>query len=282
MSFAVIAVIGAGTMGSGIAQMFAENGLQTRLWDVNPALTGKGVEAIRGRLNKSAEKGSMTAAAAAETIARLHPAASLADLADADLVIEAIFENAEAKTALYRQLEAIVKPQTLIATNTSSLSVTELAAALGRPERFLGLHFFNPPTRLALVELITTPTFASERLDAVVALLQRCGKQPVTVKDAPGFIVNRLLLPFINEAARLVDAGIAAPADIDAAMRLGTLHPAGPLQVADLIGLDICCDILQKLADSLKDSHYLPAPALTSRVAAGKLGRKSGAGFYTY
>lgn len=282
MDIAVIAVVGAGTMGGGIAQMFAEKGFTTRLWDVNPALTAKGVAAIRGRMAKSVEKGSLTAAAAEEILARLHPAAGLAELADADLVIEAIFEDVAAKTALYRQLEGVVSAQTLIGTNTSSLSVTELSSALARPERFLGLHFFNPPTRLALVEVVTTPAFPAARADGIIALLKRCGKEPVTVKDSPGFIVNRLLLPFINEAARLVDAGIATPADIDAAMRLGTLHPAGPLQVADLIGLDICCDILTKLADSLGNPNYRPAAALTSRVAAGQLGRKSGAGFYTY
>lgn len=282
MDINVIAVIGAGTMGSGIAQMFAENGFVTRLWDVNATLTNKGIGAIRSRMNKSVEKGNLTAAAADECFDRLRPATTLTELADADLVIEAIYEDATAKTALYRQLEEIVKPKTLIGTNTSSLSVTELSTALARPERFLGLHFFNPPTRLALVEVITTATFAVDRLAEVTALLQRCGKQPVTVKDSPGFIVNRLLLPFINAAARLVDDGIASPADIDAAMRLGTLHPAGPLQVADLIGLDICCDILDKLAESLNDPNYRPVPALTTRVAAGHLGRKSGAGFYTY
>lgn len=282
MNTEIIAVVGAGTMGSGIAQMFAENGFVTRLWDVNPVLTHKGVEAIRKRMAKSVDKGSLSAQAAEESMARLRPAADLAELADAKLVIEAIFEDPDAKTALYRQLEKIVSTETLIGSNTSSLSVSELSKALTRPERFLGLHFFNPPTRLALVELITTPSFPAARAEGIIALLTRCGKQPVIVKDSPGFIVNRLLLPLINEAARLVDADIASPADIDAAMRLGTLHPAGPLQVADLIGLDICCNILEKLADSLNDPHYRPAAALTSRVDAGQLGRKSGAGFYTY
>ncbi|MDD4099388.1 MAG: 3-hydroxyacyl-CoA dehydrogenase family protein, partial [Lentisphaeria bacterium] len=242
----------------------------------------KGAEAIRGRLRKSVEKGTMTEEAAQASLARLRPAADLAELSDADLVIEAIYEDASAKTALYRQLEQTVSATTIIGTNTSSLSVTELSAALERPDRFLGLHFFNPPTKLALVEVITTPDFPADQTQTVTALLQRCGKQPVVVKDSPGFIVNRLLLPLINEAARLVDAGIAAPADIDAAMRLGALHPAGPLQVADLIGLDICCDILEKLSASLNKPEFRPAAALTSRVASGKLGRKTGAGFYTY
>ena len=282
MSIEVIGVVGAGTMGSGIAQMFAEKGLTTRLWDRTEELTRKGLEAIRKRLDKSVEKGTISAEAAAESLARLQPAASLAEFADVDLVIEAIFEDSTAKTALYRQLEEVVRADTLIGTNTSSLSVTDLSGTLARPERFLGLHFFNPPTRLALVEVITTAAFQAERLQEVNDLLQRCGKQPVTVKDSPGFIVNRLLLPLINEAARLVDSGVASPADIDTAMRLGTLHPAGPLQVADLIGLDICCDILQKLASSLDNPNYLPAAALTNRVAAGKLGRKSGCGFYSY
>ncbi len=282
MNKEIIAVAGTGTMGGGIAQMFAENGFKTRVWDVNPTFTAKGVENIRKRLSKSVEKGKIAATDAETVMSRIIPTDSLGAFADADLVIEAIIENENAKFKLYRQLEAVIRSTAIIGTNTSSLSVTGLSRQLGSPERFLGLHFFNPPTKLKLVEVITTSALKPEVLPTVNALLTRCGKQPVTVKDAPGFIVNRLLLPFINEAAKLVDAGVACPADIDTAMRLGTLHPAGPLQVADLIGLDICRDILEKLANALADPHYRPAKSIVDLVDAGKLGRKSGQGFYNY
>lgn len=278
----IIAVVGAGTMGSGIAQMFAENGFQTRLWDVNPDFTTMGISNIRKRLNKSVEKGTLSKETAEKTLSRLTPADDLNAFANADLVLEAIVENAEIKTALYKKLEAIVRPNAIIATNTSSLSILELSLQLSHPERFLGMHFFNPPTKLELVEVIVPSELPTQTITFVNELLSRCGKQPVTVKDSPGFIVNRLLLPFINEAAKLLDEGVASPEDIDTAMRLGTLHPAGPLQVADLIGLDICRDILEKLAETLNEPHYRPARSLVSLVEAGKLGRKTKQGFYSY
>lgn len=277
-----IAVIGAGTMGSGIAQLFIEHGFTTYLWDMDSASIQKGVEAIFGRISRSVAKNSMSEEQAKSCRKLLKPIAKLDELAGADLVLEAISESLDAKTKLYQQLEQVLSRQAVIASNTSSLSITALAATMQHQERFLGLHFFNPPTKLALVEVITTENFPAAILEKVLDVLQRCQKQPVLVKDAPGFIVNRLLLPLINEAARLVDAGVASPEDIDTAMRLGALHPAGPLQVADLIGLDICCHILDSLAESLDNPVYRPAPALRDRVAAGKLGRKSGAGFYTY
>lgn len=282
MNKEIIGVIGAGTMGGGIAQMFAENGFQVLLWDASPEFLDKGLENIRKRLNKSVEKGKQTAAEADAVFGRLGKAAGLESFAPADLIIEAVTENSAVKAELYRKLEKIVHRKTIIGSNTSSLSISGLAGSLASPERFLGMHFFNPPTKLELVEVVATPVLAPEVRQKVNALLARCGKKAVNVGDSPGFIVNRLLLPFINEAAKLLDAGTAGAEDIDAAMCLGALHPAGPLQVADLIGLDICEDILEKLAETLKRPDFKPAAAISSRVRAGKLGRKTGEGFYAY
>jgi 3-hydroxybutyryl-CoA dehydrogenase len=213
---------------------------------------------------------------------RIKQAADLTDFKTADLVIEAVIEDYDAKAKIYKELEKIVGTETIIGTNTSSLSVTDLSKNLTTPKRFLGIHFFNPPTKLELVEVITTPELSPEVNKKICDILCGCGKNAVSVKDSPGFIVNRLLLPFINEAAKLLDSGVANAEDIDTAMRLGTLHPAGPLQVADLIGLDICKDILEKLAESLKRPDYKPAKSINDLVEAGKLGRKSGKGFYEY
>jgi 3-hydroxybutyryl-CoA dehydrogenase len=282
MNKEIIGVIGAGTMGGGIAQMFAKNGFKTLLWDVNDTFIDNGIEKIRKRVNKSVEKGKLTDEAAKNILNLINKVADLKEFAVADLVIEAVIEDFDVKTELYRKLEKIIAPQTIIGTNTSSLSVTDLSQNLAVSGRFLGTHFFNPPTKLELVEVITTPDLNPVVMQRVSDILTRCGKSAVTVKDSPGFIVNRLLLPFINEAAKLVDAGVAKPEDIDTAMHLGTLHPAGPLQVADLIGLDICIDILEKLAESLNEPNYNPAKSMTNLVKAGKLGRKTGQGFYTY
>lgn len=277
-----IGVIGAGTMGGGIAQMFAENGFQTILWDVNDDFAVKGIEKIQKRLDKSVEKGKVTAEKAEDVLSRISKADDLSEFATADLVIEAIIENYDIKAELYKKLENIVGTETIIGSNTSSLSVSDLSANLKTPERFLGIHFFNPPTKLELVEVIATPSLCQKVNQKVNDILTRCGKKAVKVNDSPGFIVNRLLLPFINEAAKLLDDGVANAEDIDTAMRLGTLHPAGPLQVADLIGLDICKDILEKLAESLNQENYKPAKSIIDLVKAGKLGRKTGEGFHVY
>lgn len=282
MNTEIIAVIGAGTMGGGIAQMFAENGFKVLLWDVNDAFLDQGIENIKKRLNKRVEKRKLTASQAAPIFRRIHKANDLAEFAEADLVIEAIIENSDTKIELYTKLEKIVAAETIIGSNTSSLGITELSSNLTSPERFLGIHFFNPPTKLKLVELICTASLSPEASQTVSDLLQRCGKSAVRVNDSPGFIVNRLLLPFINEAAKLLDAGVAEAEGIDTAMRLGTLHPAGPLQVADLIGLDVCKDILEQLAESLNQPSYRPAKSIVDLVKAGKLGRKTGEGFHVY
>ena len=278
----IIGIIGTGVMGGGIAQMFAENGFQALIWDTADDVAARGYGAIRKRLDSSVEKGKIAATEAAAILGRIQPVRALEDLAPARLVMEAILEDLEAKSRLFSRLEQCLPPRTAIGTNTSSLSVVALAGALSRPERFLGIHFFNPPTKLELVELITTPVLDPAILTAARDLLSRCGKTVVTVKDSPGFIVNRLLLPLINEAARLVDEGVASAADIDTAMRLGAMHQAGPLQVADLVGLDVCKAILESMSTSLDQPFHKPAESIVALVDAGKLGRKTGEGFYKY
>lgn len=279
---AVIGVIGTGVMGGGIAQMFAENGFQALIWDSSAEITARGYGNIRKRLEKSVEKGKISAQDASVILDRIKPVRELEELSQSSLIIEAIIEDFEAKKKIFSRLDKCIAPNTAIGTNTSSLSVTELAQTVSHPERFIGIHFFNPPTKLELVELITISGSDPDILQKVREILSSCGKTAVTVKDSPGFIVNRLLLPLINEAAKLAGEGGANPEDIDAAMRLGALHPAGPLQVADLIGLDTCRNILETLCKSLDNQFYKPAKSIVDLVEAGKLGRKTGQGFYRY
>jgi 3-hydroxybutyryl-CoA dehydrogenase len=278
----IIGVIGTGVMGGGIAQLFAENGFHTLIWDASEEFTVKGYENIRKRLNKSVEKGKLSLQDSEAIISRIKPVKKIEELAPSGLVIEAIIEDFDSKKKIFSQLENILAPNTVIGTNTSSLSITKLAQTLARPERFMGIHFFNPPTKLELVELIAISGVNPDILQKVKGILSSCGKTAVMAKDSPGFIVNRLLLPFINESAKLVNEGVASVEDIDTAMCLGTLHPAGPLQVADLIGLDVCRNILETLSKSLDDPFYKPAKSMVDLVEAGKLGRKTGQGFYKY
>lgn len=278
----IIGVAGSGVMGGGIAQMFAENGFQVLVWDVTNEAASRGVQKIAKRLESSVAKGKLPAETATEITARIGVAEDLQAFAPAVLVIEAVIENMEQKQQLYRKLEEVLSPEAVIGTNTSSLSVAGLAEGLTHPERFLGIHFFNPPTKLELVELVAIPGLNADVLTNVREILGSCGKTTVAVKDSAGFIVNRLLLPFINEAAKLVDEGVASPQDIDTAMVLGTLHPAGPLQVADLIGLDVCAHILDVLAEAADRPEWRPADSIRELVAAGKLGRKTGEGFHRY
>lgn len=282
MEIKCVGVLGSGIMGGGIAQMFAENDFEVLLWDVEHDFAVKGMAGIEKRLRKSLEKGGIDAGAFSRITGHLRIADSLEALGGAQLIIEAVIEDFEVKSNLYKQLEQVISADTVVGTNTSSLSVNELAAAWRDPSRFLGVHFFNPPTKLELVEMIMTGRESETAVAAVRTVLDKCRKTPVQVKDSPGFIVNRLLLPMINEAAKLVDEGVASVEDIDTAMNLGALHPAGPLKVADLIGLDVCMKILDGMAVSLDNPFYRPAPAIAGRVRAGKLGRKSGAGFYNY
>jgi len=277
-----IGVIGAGIMGAGIAQMFAEHGRSVLLWDAAPEALKRGLDNIGKRLEKSAEKGTLPAGEAPRILARITPARALSDFAAADLVIEAVVEDLAVKRKLFSELEGVAAGTAILATNTSSLGISEIARGLGHPERFLGMHFFNPPTRLELVEVVPHGGTAQAAVAAVRELAAACGKTPVTVRDAPGFIVNRLLLLMINEAARMAGEGVASPADIDTAMRLGALHPAGPLAVADLVGLDTCRSILDVLRARLGNNAYAPAGAIVELLEAGRLGRKTKSGFFKY
>jgi len=282
MKINTIAVIGAGVMGGGIAQFFAETGCPVLLSDMNPELLDSGIGAIRGRLEKSAAKGKIPIARVDDVMSRIAPVGSLTALTEADLIVEAVVEDMAVKQSLLTELSLHVGRDAVLATNTSSLSVTEMSTAVTRPERFLGIHFFNPPTKLKLIEIVPTPLTSGRVVDRVSAMLAACGKTPVRVKDSPGFIVNRLLLLLINEAAKMVDEGVATAEDIDTAMQLAALHPAGPLAVADLIGLDTISKILDTLGHRMDTAKYAPADAITNAIADGRLGRKSGQGFHTY
>ncbi|OGV49473.1 MAG: hypothetical protein A2X49_00835 [Lentisphaerae bacterium GWF2_52_8] len=277
-----IGVLGSGVMGGGIAQMFAEKDFNVLLWDVEASVAEGGFEKIKKRLMKSVEKGKIDSSTAVAICGRIKPVARLQQMSEADLVIEAVVEDMNIKAELYRKLEEVISSEAIVGTNTSSLSVEALSAHWQKPERFLGIHFFNPPTKLELVELILPAKTSLETTRKVKEILQKCGKTMVDVKDSPGFIVNRLLIPMINEAAKLLDNGTADVSAIDTAMRLGALHPAGPLEVADLIGLDVCQKILERMAKALQNPFYEPAKAINERVDSGCLGRKSGAGFYKY
>lgn len=282
MEIKKIGIVGSGVMGGGIAQLFAERGYDVAVWDVSAALLDKGLGAIAKRLAKSAEKGSLTPEQAAAIAGRIKKAASLCEFKDADLVIEAVTEDLEIKRGIFRELEKSVSGAAVLATNTSSLSVRAISGGMKSPERMMGLHFFNPPTKLELVEIVPLKETRPEALSGVTEFLRACGKTPVTVKDSPGYIVNRLLLLLINEAANMVDEGVASAQDIDTAMRLGALHPAGPLAVADLIGLDTCEKILEVLHAETGKSAYRPSAAISAQVSEGRLGRKTNKGFFAY
>ena len=280
-----LGIIGSGLMGSGIAQVAAYCGLDVTLVDVDQSRVDAGVMGARRRLEREAERGRISAADAEGSIARLAGAAdmeSFQSLRDADAVIEAVVEDLEVKTGVFRRLGAVCKPGALLASNTSSLPLSELAAASGRPERVIGLHFFNPPWALKLVEIVTTASTTDETLADANRLCEKLGRIPVQVKDTPGFIANRLLVPFIFDAIHLADSGVATAEDIDNACKVGLNHTMGPLATADLIGLDT----LQLIAESMFEEYGEPrfkAPTLLRRlVALGHLGRKTGRGFFRY
>ena len=276
-----VLVIGAGTMGSGIAQVVAESGVQTILTDADPASLERGLSSIGSHWERMAESGRRPAGDIAEFQRGLR-AGTLADAANADLIIEAIIEKLEAKSTLFGELSEIAPPSALLASNTSSISITALGYASGRPDRLVGLHFFNPVPVLPLVEIVRGLQTSEETIQAAVAFATRLGKTPVVVNDAPGFVANRILMPMINEAVFALQEGVAPKEAIDDVMKLGMSHPMGPLALADLIGLDICLDILESLHRDFGDDKYRPAPLLRRMVAAGQLGRKSGQGFYAY
>ena len=276
MSFDRVLVVGAGQMGAGIAQVVATSGRDVLLHDTLPGATARGLEAIATSLGKLHQKGGPDPGPVLDRITAVE------SIGEADLMIEAIVENAEAKKELLRAADDALPAHAILASNTSSIPITQLAAATSRPAQVVGMHFFNPVPVLALVEVIRAEQTSDETVEAIVALARDLGKTPAEANDFPGFVSNRILMPFINEAAYALMEGVAAPEAIDTVARLGFAHPMGPLALADLIGLDTCVAIMEVLHEGLGDPKYAPCPLLRRHVAAGRLGRKSGRGFYEY
>jgi 3-hydroxybutyryl-CoA dehydrogenase len=277
-----IAVLGAGTMGSGIAHVFARSGFRVLLCDIEQALLDKALAKIRTNLGREAAKGKLTAEEVEAAAAHIRLTTDRATLAEAQFAVEAASERFEIKSELFRSLDAILPKEAILATNTSSISITKLAAQTARPAQVIGMHFFNPVPVMALVEIIRGLQTDQATFDAVRDLSIKLGKTPIEVNDSPGFVSNRVLMPLINEAAFTVMEGVASAEAVDQVFQLGMAHPMGPLTLADFIGLDVCVDILRVLHSGLGDPKYRPCPLLVKMVDAGWLGRKSGRGFYTY
>ncbi|MEY4753255.1 MAG: hypothetical protein RJA44_930 [Pseudomonadota bacterium] len=282
MSIQTVGVIGAGTMGNGIAQACAVSGINVVMVDISEAAVQKGLATVSGSLDRLLKKEKISAEAKAAALARISTSTDYAALQGAQLVIEAATENEGLKVKILQQLDTLLAPEVIVATNTSSISITKLAAVTQRADRFIGMHFFNPVPMMALVEIIRGLQTSDATHDAVHALAVALGKTPVTVKNSPGFVVNRILVPMINEAFYVLAEGVAKPEDIDAAMKLGCNQPIGPLALADMIGLDVCLAVLDVYIKEFNDSKYRPAPLLKEMVAAGWLGRKTGRGVYSY
>jgi 3-hydroxybutyryl-CoA dehydrogenase len=282
MSIDTVGIIGAGTMGNGIAQACAVAGVNAVMVDVSEQAVNKGLATVSGSLERLVKKDKIGAADRDAALARIQGSTSYDDLKGAQLVIEAATENEELKLRILKQVDGLVAPEVIIASNTSSISITKLAAATSRAERFIGMHFFNPVPMMALVEIIRGLQTSDATHDTVKELAGRLGKTPITVKNAPGFVVNRILVPMINEAFFVLAEGLATPEDIDAGMKLGCNHPIGPLALADMIGLDVCLAVMEVYLREYGDSKYRPCPLLKEMVAAGRLGRKSGRGVYSY
>jgi 3-hydroxybutyryl-CoA dehydrogenase len=282
MTIKTVGVIGAGTMGNGIAQAFAQSGFSVRLVDVAQPMLDRARASIEKSLRKFVDKGKLSAADRDAALGRLVTMTGIDELGDADYVIEAIVEQAEAKRALFTSLDAIVRPHVILASNTSSISITLIGGATKRPDKVLGMHFMNPVPLMTLVEMIRGQMTSPETMRTASELCVALGKTPIEAADYPGFIANRILMPMINEAIYALMEGVGTAEAIDAVMKLGMNHPMGPLTLADFIGLDVCLAILNVLHDGLGDPKYRPCPLLRRMVAAGLLGRKSGQGFYTY
>jgi 3-hydroxybutyryl-CoA dehydrogenase len=277
-----VAVVGAGTMGNGIAHVFAQHGHPVTLIDVDRAPLDRALQTIRGNMDRQIKKGTLTDAERDAALGRIRAETSLAAARGAALVVEAASENAAIKFEIFRALDATVAPETILASNTSSISITEIAAQTGRADRVIGMHFMNPVPVMQLVEVIRGLATSDATTKTVVDLARALGKTPVEANDYPGFVSNRVLMPMINEAVFCVMEGVAEPEAVDTVMKLGMNHPLGPLALADLIGLDVCLAILEVLHRGLGDDKYRPCPLLRKMVAAGRLGRKSGRGFYDY
>lgn len=277
-----IFVLGAGTMGSGIVQTFAQNGYEVIVRDIKDELVQSGIVRINNGLSKLVSKGKMTEETKEDILSRISGTTDMNLAADCDLVVEAAIENMKIKKEIFAELDKICKPETILASNTSSLSITEVASATNRPEKVIGMHFFNPAPVMKLVEIIRGMATSQETFDAVKELSVAIGKEPVEVEEAPGFVVNRILIPMINEASFILQEGIASVEDIDTAMKYGANHPMGPLALGDLIGLDVCLAIMDVLYNETGDTKYRSSSILRKYVRAGWLGRKSGRGFYNY
>ncbi len=282
MSIQTVGIIGAGTMGNGIAQACAVSGVNVVMVDISEAAVAKGIATISGSLDRLIKKEKITEDDKAAALARIKGSTSYDDLKEAQLVIEAATENFELKVKILKQVDALLDASVLIASNTSSISITQLAAVTTRADRFIGMHFFNPVPMMALVEIIRGLQTSDATHAAVHELSTRLGKSPITVKNAPGFVVNRILVPMINEAFFVLAEGLATAKDIDAGMVLGCNQPIGPLALADMIGLDVCLAVMEVYLNEYGDSKYRPCPLLKEMVAAGQLGRKTGRGVYAY